>query len=242
MIMLTIISRSSVFYPFLAIFFFSFSVAHAELSLANKGEYLSDAEKAFTDIYTHGFWGRDVNGQPTSGSGSSLEEGLPFIQYVQDFLQNHNIQSVVDLGCGDWVLAQKIDWGRRNYLGIDIVEFLVKKNQSLYGSDTIHFLHMDASLEPIPVADLLICKDVLMHLPNSDIHYILSESKKYKYCLLINDINFSGAIGGVVNNDVQTGWYRHIDLTQAPFSLIPHQLSYYTSGFSIKQVVLISNE
>jgi SAM-dependent methyltransferase len=201
--------------------------------------YLSETERAFTDIYTNGIWGRDAYGQGTSGPGSSLAQGQPFIEYVQDFLQNHAIQSVVDLGCGDWVLAQKISWGDRDYIGIDVVENLVKKNQSLYASDTIHFLHLDAAIESIPAADLLICKDMLMHLPNSAVLRILSELKRFKYCLFVNDVNPSGVARGIANSDTHTGGFRYLDLTQPPFNVVPHYLSYYTCPFAIKQVLLL---
>jgi SAM-dependent methyltransferase len=202
-----------------------------------KYESLSEAEKYFSDIYANGLWGRDKDGQAISGPGSTLSQGLPFIQYVQNLVDTHEIRSVVDLGCGDWVLAKEINWRKSDYLGIDVVKSLVQKNQALYGSDTIHFLQLDAGSEEIPAGDLLICKDVLMHLPDVDVFHILAESKKFKYCLFINDINpFSS-----INTDIPTYGFRALDLTKPPFNLIPHKEDYYISGHAKKQVLLIKH-
>jgi SAM-dependent methyltransferase len=197
----------------------------------------TEAEKYFNDVYANGLWGRDKNGQAISGPGSTLPQGWPFIQYVQNLLDTGEIHSIVDLGCGDWVLAKEINWGKSDYLGIDVVKSLVQKNQALYGSDTVHFLQLDAGSETIPTGDLLICKDVLMHLPDANIFHILAESKKFKYCLFINDINpFSS-----LNTDIPTCGFRTLDLTEPPYNLIPQQEGYYTSGYVIKQVLLIKN-
>lgn len=184
-----------------------------------------------------GFLEENQYGRATSGPGSSIEQGLPFVKYMQNILDTHDIQSVVDLGCGDWVLAREVNWGERDYIGIDVVESLVQTNQELYGSDTIHFLKLDAGLESIPMGDLLVCKDVLMHLPNANVFHILAESKKFKYCLFINDFNPRSRI----NTDIPTFGFRCLDLTQPPFNLTPLHVNYYISGNAIKQVLLIKN-
>ena len=201
-----------------------------------KYEYLTEAEKHFSDVYQNGSWGRNKFGEATSGPGSSLDQGLPFVRYVQNFLDSHDIQSIVDVGCGDWVLARQIYWGKRKYTGIDVVNSVIKKNKALYGSDTVQFLQLDAGLDSLPAGDLLICKDVLMHLPNSNVFHILNESKKFKYCIYINDIQL-----GAKNTDIPTFGFRGLDLTKPPFNLSPLSVDYYLSGVANKQVVLIQN-
>lgn len=197
----------------------------------------NSAEEFFTHVYENGLWGKDEDGNSTSGTGSSLKEGIPFINIIQNLLKNHNISSVVDLGCGDWELAKEINWGQATYLGLDVVESIIRKNQKLYSSDKINFLLYDAESDTLPQADLLICKDVLMHLPNSYIFEILAQSKKFKYCVFINDVNPLATI----NKDIPSFGFRVLNLTLDPFNLVPTKVDYYLSGLETKQVILLTS-
>lgn len=200
--------------------------------------YVTEAEKAFGDIYRESLWGVCPDGLSSSGPGSTLEQGWPFIQYLQSFLNEHNdVKTVVDLGCGDWVLAREIDWGSRNYIGIEVVPELVDRNQAAFGSDKVRFVHLDAGYDTMPAGDLLICKDVLMHLPNAIVAQILEKSKKYKYCIFVNDFNSADTR----NIDVHTSGFRFLDLTKKPFNLEPFNVNYYVSDIAYKQILLVAN-
>ncbi len=195
--------------------------------------HLSEAERYFSDVYDHGIWGRNEKGQGSSGPGSAVSQAIPFIQYVQSFLETHEVNSIVDVGCGDWVLAREINWGQRNYLGIDVVESVIEENQKNYSSNNIHFLKWDAGIDPIPSGDLLICKDVFIHLPYSEINNILKECKKFKYCIFVNDVVRAG-----LNTDLPTYGYRCVYLTAPPFNLTPMHMSHYISHGMTKEIVL----
>jgi len=194
----------------------------------------SNAEKVFTNMYNNNVWGGDDGF--FSGGGSTLEEGGPFIEYVQNVLDTYDIKSVVDVGCGDWVLANEIDWGNRIYLGVDVVPELIERNKQLYSSENIRFLHVDAAIEHLPKGDLLICKDVLQHLSFNDINHILEEMKKFKYVIFVNDIDMNMS----TNQNVATGGYRPLDLSKKPFFLKrqKHIVTYQSGGF-LKQMFLI---
>ncbi len=198
--------------------------------------YLSKAERYFSDVYDHAAWGHNEMGEGSSGPGSLVHEAIPFINYIQNFLETHEIDSVVDVGCGDWVLAREINWGKRNYLGIDVVESVIEKNQVNYSSDNIHFLKFDAGIDSISPGDLLICKDVFIHLPYSEINNILKESNKFKYCIFVNDVEGSG-----VNIDLPNYGFRSVYLTTFPFNLIPTQVTHYISHGRTKEIVLIKH-
>lgn len=220
---------------FLFIFVFRFANGQADCPCHHQTE----AEKAFGQIYEKGIWGKDQNGKGTSGSGSTLEEGRPFIDYVQEFINRApNIRSVVDVGCGDWVLGSAINWEDLNYIGIDVVKSLILKNQSKFGSDTVRFEFLDAITNDLPSGDLLICKDVLQHLPNSSIINLLTKFGKFRYCILVNDVQ---STSGTNNRDTAIGGYRPLDLRCAPFFLKPTAVSYYSSGSTLKQILLIEN-
>lgn len=145
-------------------------------------------EDTFTRIYEKCEWGRDKNGYGTSGIASAPKNAQKYVLFLQRFLKKNQIKSVVDLGCGDWELGKHIDWTGIDYRGYDVVQKVIENNQIKYSSPSITFHHADATKENIPSADLLICKDVLQHLSISQIHTILQQFKKYKYCVITNDV------------------------------------------------------
>ena len=86
----------------------------------------------------------------------------------------HKIASVVDAGCGDWESTQALDWSGIDYRGYDIVGEVIAKNRKKYAAANIQFFAADILTEPLPPADLLICKHVLQHLPNRDVMKFLA--------------------------------------------------------------------
>ena len=191
------------------------------------------SEKAFTQIYKEGGWGAEGY----SGSGSELHNAKDYVAFLQAFLKEKNIRSVVDLGCGDWQFSKHIDWSDIKYYGYDVVEYLVERNQQRYGTPSITFIHGDGVDTSLPQADLLICKDVLQHLPNSYILRILGQLPRFKYCLITNDVD---PVTLTCNNeDTTVGGYHGVDLTKPPFNINGKKVMNYRSEFVMKQVLLI---
>ena len=197
------------------------------------------SEEIFTEIYKKKGWGTNDQGESHSGGGSTLEGTAPYRGMLQNFLRRYHIQSVVDVGCGDWEFSQAIDWSGINYYGYDVVEFLIEKNQNRFGSDYIHFFHSDGIQTDLLPADLLICKDVLQHLPNEDILVFIEQLSKFKYCLITNDVDPKTFTSS--NPDIERGGFRPVDLTKPPFNLKGTKIFTYLSGTIPKQVLLIDN-
>jgi hypothetical protein len=61
---------------------------------------------------------------------------------------------------------------------------------------------------------LLICKDVLQHLPNEIIHKFLTILPKFKFALLTNDSSLF-----TKNPDIEAGSWRLLNLKKYPFNL-----------------------
>jgi SAM-dependent methyltransferase len=195
------------------------------------------AEEAFTEIYKNKIWGTNSDGEGSSGTGSKIQKTKIYRHFLRDFLAAYKIQSVVDAGCGDWEFSRKIKWDGISYIGYDVVGFVIAKNKAAYECENIHFIHADAILTNLPPADLLICKDVLQHLPLEDIASFITQMSKYKYCLLTNDIDPS--TGSSQNPQIERGDYRSIDLTQAPFFLNGVKILTFWAKPALKQVLLI---
>ncbi|CEM05594.1 unnamed protein product [Vitrella brassicaformis CCMP3155] len=176
-------------------------------------------------------WGRNKDGRGHSGGGSTKESTDNFRLLLEDFLRQRNIRSIVDAGCGDWEWTQFVDWRPvEEYIGVDVVPSVIARNQELYGSHNRTF-HARSILEKdnLPPADLLMCKDVLQHLPTPMVHKFIASHLtahdgryKYKYALLTNDRCKVRRlhIRCVDNRDLgKPGGYRQVNLALPPFSL-----------------------
>ena len=196
-------------------------------------------ESAFESVYENGVWGRDGNGRGNSGTGSDPKNAFVYLAFLQQFLADHQIASVVDLGCGDWRLGSSICWDGIEYLGIDVVKSVVAKNRDNFSASNISFVLADGVNYPLPAADLLICKDVLQHLPFADIRQVIKQFPQFTYCLIVNDVDPITLT--CKNRDIVRGDYRQIDLTQPPFALSGRKVLTYSNGPAITQVLLIKN-
>ncbi len=193
-------------------------------------------EGIFTHIYESGLWGKNTNGKGHSGLGSILKNVKAYVFYLEEFLKKEGIRSVVDLGCGDWSFSQYLNWNDIEYTGIDVVKQVIKENQKRFSASNIRFMHADGSKRALPSADLLICKDVLQHLPNQEIALILKECAKFKYCLFTND---APEVATDSNQETYRGGWRPLDLTQPPFSLKGKKVLDYVAHGSRKMALLV---
>lgn len=199
---------------------------------------MSDNTKSkFTAIYDNHTW----LGQSKSGPGSDATRTVVFRSYLEEFIRDKGIRSVVDLGCGDWSYSRLVNWGGASYTGVDVVESVIERNLTLYGSETVSFRCLNAATAELPSADLLIAKEVLQHLPNADVQAILSKVGAYKYAIFVNDITHHLRGGWKqmwqwksicsTNTDIEPGGYRLLRLTEPPFSLNATRVLIYDNRY-----------
>ena len=161
---------------------------------------------AFNAIYVNKVWG---GGSGASGPGITQ----PYMRMLADFMHNNAVTSVVDVGCGDWQFSRVMDWSGIRYQGFDVVDTVIDINKDRFASNNITFATM-RSISDLPNADLVVCKDVLQHLPNRDVtEYLDYFSTHYKYAIVTNDI-FPDAY---TNLDIPHGAGRALRLDQEPF-------------------------
>jgi len=196
-------------------------------------------EQAFSEVYSESRWGKSENGEPSSGLGSILETTYIYRVFLQNFLHENRIQSVVDIGCGDWEFSKVLDWKDIEYDGYEVVPYLVQRNNALYANSHIRFHYGDGTVTYLPPADLLICKDVLQHLPNEDVQVFLTQFSKFKYCIIVNDLESEMDVQ--INSKISRGGFHPLDITQAPFNVNALKLFGYWVGGHYKQVFLIKN-
>ena len=163
--------------------------------------------KIFGLIYEHSIWGENSidNCKGGSGDGSNLSYNLTtYVPFVTSFIKGHQITSVADLGCGDFLCGPYIYNDLDiEYIGYDTYPKVIEQNHSIHNfssrsevadrssMDKYSFVHLDIFNEwsQIKSADLCILKDVLQHWRTSDIYTFLDAiilSKKFKYILICN--------------------------------------------------------
>jgi hypothetical protein len=152
----------------------------------------------FTTIYETCAWGdnRHDKYKGTSGGGSDVAFNIDsYIPCLKNFIQIHAIQSVVDLGCGDFrcgsILYDVIDV---KYHGYDAYSKVIEHNRETHSADKYTFTHMDIynQKEDIVGGDLCILKDILQHWTLEEIYVFmdyLTTCKKFKYILICNCCN-----------------------------------------------------
>ncbi len=99
------------------------------------------------------------------------------------------------------------------YAGIDIVHDVVERNNALYRSEQRSFRLMDATRDPLPQADTILCREVLFHLSFADIWRLVENVRNSGSSFLIatndNDLRY--------NADILSGDFRMLNLRKAPF-------------------------
>jgi SAM-dependent methyltransferase len=186
---------------------------------------VSDTYEVFNKIYMSGGW----NGAG-SGPGSDPVVNIEYLHIINKILKfTPTIQSVLDIGCGDWRLMSHVDLEGKEYLGIDVSTFVINNNVSKYKRNNINFKIMNPVNDIIPYSDLIICKDVLQHLPNKDVSLILDKiSKNCKYFLITNDYTDKNV------KDIRIGEYRQLNVLLPPFNCSAVTIC----GYIGKQVIL----
>ncbi|MBR1734939.1 MAG: methyltransferase domain-containing protein [Alphaproteobacteria bacterium] len=202
---------------------------------------MSDKER-FSEIYRSQSWG----GWKGVGPGSTIKDGAePFLNFLQTFLNTHNdISSIVDIGCGYGELLKNITWPKNSrYLGLDIVDSVIKYNKEHYIKDNIEFATVDnvKSLAQFN-GDLLIIKDVIQHWSIQKVLFARDHIiPHFKYAIIVNNIRTS--FSTVKNSDILTGSSRPLDLEIAPFFMKPALVKdYYLPPYRVKRIYLFVNK
>jgi hypothetical protein len=182
------------------------------------GDEYTDRGEAFDTIYRQNRWG---SGESRSGQGSTLAYTRPLRASLARCLAELKVRALLDAPCGDfnWMRRVELPAGTR-YIGGDIVAPLIEELQRKNGDATHMFLRMDIVEEPLPEADLWLCRDVLFHLSNEEILRVLRNFCRSSIpYILTTTYNFQK-----FNSDIKSGGFRFINLRRPPFTL-PRPLS-----------------
>ena len=174
-------------------------------------------------IYEQHLWGgHDFDCY--SGEGSHKPEIIkPYLERVISFLKNHHAAlEVCDLGCGDFNIGKHLTPYSKKYIAIDIVEDLIERNKKLYHKEQLEFHCLDISKDKLPPADCIMLRQVLQHLPNSEIQYIIKKLANYKYIIITEHMpsgNFTPNKDIISGQGIRLKHNSGVNLLKSPFHL-----------------------
>ena len=222
--------------------FFKMSYWLRKLYVSKFSNFFFSSEKIrkniFKYIYLSNHWQNyfKLNLQDSrSGPGSNLNYTSNMTQELEKFFVKENIKTILDIGCGDFIwmnlLLNKYD-AYDKYLGLDIVDELIKSNNLKYSNNKISFKTFDLVKDETPKGfDIILIRDVFIHLKNAQIINFLNHIKNL-------DTKFFGVTSTPflkTNNELKTvGRYRDINIEIEPFnfknfiSKINEKNNYYT--------------
>ena len=195
---------------------------------ARSGSGAHSAEGVFSEIYEKNLWG-GVRGEFYSGSGSDDVVTRPFAELVRAFIAERGICSVVDLGCGDFRVGRQIVGSALTYVGVDVVDRVVQRNNERFGTGGVSFVKRDITTDLLPDAELCIVRQVLQHLPNDGIIRVLDKLRGYRYVLVAEHHPAPGRLKQP-NRDIPTGRHTRVILDSGVFLEAP---PFSISGVSV---------
>ena len=155
-----------------------------------------------------------------SGPGSHLINAADTVVFLSEIIKKHKIQTILDLGCGDWNWMKKIHFDNIKYEGWDCDEEMINENIKNYSNDLITFKVQDIVTTEIPRVDLIICRDVLFHMDKEiGLDLVKKIKKSCNYFLSTSFLNNTKNKNIVKYTNFDDWGFYEINLNIEPFSL-----------------------
>ena len=169
-------------------------------------------EQRFARIFTTNLWAADSR----SGLGSELTATAGVREQLPRLLEALGAGSLLDLPCGDfgWLSTVPLDL---DYTGGDIVADARGQQPGAVwrpGSRR-RFLRLDLTADPLPRADVVLCRDCLVHLSFDHIRQAFDNLRRSGSTWLLT----TTFLDHHENVDIESGDWRILNLTRPPFNL-----------------------
>lgn len=159
-------------------------------------------EDTFDKIYRQGFWGHGMS----SGAGSHGHTADEFVRVIREIIDQEHIRSIADLGCGEFSIGSRLAGHVERYAAYDVSKVILERNRGRFAHlANTTFQHLNI-IEEIPEpADLVIIRQVLQHLTNTQIETALRNLEQTQSNMII-------VADEIIRQD--TGQDINIDLVQ----------------------------
>ena len=140
------------------------------------------------------------------GGGSKFENSVRFREFLIKILKKYKVKTVTDLGCGDNNVLREVDFSEIDYLGYDCVP-----RNSFLPTEV-----RDIVIASYRKSDLLICRDVMIHLPNEMCESIIENARNASKLILASTFTHCNNFERM--NEPSFG-FAPINLVDKPFNL-----------------------
>jgi len=196
-----------------------FRIINKHIYNRNKKKIFSNSSQKdkFELIYKTNFWSSK---ESKSGLGSEKANTINIRKEIIDVINNNKIKSILDAPCGDFNWIKDILNDDLQYTGADIVKDLISENLKNYKTKNINFTELDITIDDLPNADLMICRDCLIHLSFEKIKLFLKNLRKSNIrFILLTSYKFKDSQKKIINLDIPDGEFRELNMSEPPFSL-----------------------
>ena len=192
-----------------------------------------DLANRFTLIYEKKAWQVE---ELRSGGGSNIYATEKIRATIPKTVEKYHIRSVLDVPCGDFFWFKEMQLPIEHYIGGDIVSSLIEENSKKFASATRSFRVIDITKDALPPSDLLLCRDLFIHLSNSLVICALRNiaDAELTYLLVTHYPDIAE------NIDIHPGMHRGVNFCITPFNFPPplEQLDDYAVGTQFRQLAL----
>jgi hypothetical protein len=180
---------------------------------ARSGERRRVAQR-FAEIYVSNHWRSEESG---SGPGSTKTATQALVPQLIELIHSLGVRILVDAPCGDANWIGPVALEAAIYAGYGVVPWVVDSLRARareFGLNA-QFATADIIADQLPKADLILCRDCLVHLTDDLVLTALARLAASRSTWLLAttfpdlERNAPGAVGG----------WRPIDLTKPPFNL-----------------------
>jgi hypothetical protein len=168
----------------------------------------------FQGIYRQSLFGKSTS---VSGPGSSINATKAVRESVFDLFNEYSVRTIVDIPCGDFLWLSTMDLKNLRYTGLDIVPELISELRNKYPQH--QFECHDAAADSLGYFDLILCRDLLVHLTTEQALKVIDKFRESgsTYLLATTFVNQKKNVELRVPK-IGVGW-RPLNLSIFPFNL-----------------------
>ncbi len=165
----------------------------------------------FSEIYATNAW---HSADSRSGCGSTLAATAEIRAALPRLLADLDVRVLFDAPCGDFNWMRHVDLPVERYIGGEIVPTLVRQLNARYANGRRHFVLIDLTMDKLPAADALFCRDLFLHLSFADIERVKANFLRSGCKYLIGSTYPNVRI----QFDILTGEARPANMLQTPIN------------------------
>jgi hypothetical protein len=173
-----------------------------------------EMRRIFGSIHGAKAWG---DCESASGPGSTRERAETFLGDLVALVRSLDVATVLDAPCGDFNWAAPLADAVDTYVGVDVVPAIIADVRRRHATPRRRFLCRDMVRQRLPSADLVFCRDALVHLGTADAFAALANLRRTGARWLIA----TTFVGDRDNPDIRTGEWRPLNMERPPFRFPP---------------------